>query len=229
MGNDMIVLIDYGVGNLRSVAKSLEHVGAPLRVIERPDELTGAQGIILPGVGAFGDAAARLRRAGFEEPLLDLVDAGVPLLGICVGMQLLFDESEELGRHRGLGILPGRVLRFGDANRVMLMADGQRLTVPQIGWNQIHHNGADPLLAGVASGSYAYFVHSYYCAPANLAAAIAVTDYGLDYTSVCGGRFGQGRVWGVQFHPEKSQTTGLRILRNFAILVASHQSEVTPC
>jgi len=229
----MIALIDYGVGNLRSVAKALEHINAPVQIVQRADELTDAGhawgGIVLPGVGAFGDAAANFRSAGFEEPLLAAVHGGTPLLGICVGLQLLFDESEEMGRHRGLGIFAGRVSRFADGMTSPQNGQTHRLKVPQIGWNQIHHASTHPLLAGVPSGSYAYFVHSYYCAPADRAIIIATTDYGIDFASICGGRFGQGEVWGVQFHPEKSQATGLRILRNFVDLVqAGGMSSIPP-
>lgn len=200
-----IVVVDYGVGNLRNVYKALEAAGAPAQVITSPDGLDAAAGIVLPGVGAFGDAAANLRAAGFEQPLLRAVAAGTPLLGICVGMQLLFDESEEMGRHRGLGIIPGRVVRFA----------GGQLKVPQIGWNQLHHAGNDPLLAGVPDGAYAYFVHSYYCAPADPSHSVATTDYGIVYASVVR----RGNVWGIQCHPEKSQAVGLRILRNFVDIV----------
>jgi glutamine amidotransferase len=204
-----IVVVDYGVGNLRSVYKALEAAGAGAEVVTGPDGLAGSAGIVLPGVGAFGDAAANLRAAGFERPLLAAIEQGTPLLGICVGMQLLFDESEEMGRHLGLGVIPGQVRRFpGD----MPGTDGRPLKVPQIGWNQLHHNESDPLLDGVPDGAYAYFVHSYYCAPADPAAIVATTDFGLSYASVVR----RGRVWGIQCHPEKSQSVGLRILRNFA-------------
>ena len=225
----MIALIDYGVGNLSSVAKAFEHVAAPVRVIRAPGELAGARAIVLPGVGAFGDAAAHLRRAGFEDPVRAAVADGIPLLGICVGLQLLFDESEEMGRHHGLGLFPGVVRRFADgmtvparpavtagpAEAARPAQAAQRLKVPQIGWNQVHHPASHPLLAGVPSGSYAYFVHSYYCAPADPDLILATTDYGIDYASICG----RGRVVGIQFHPEKSQAVGLRILRNFVNMV----------
>ncbi len=211
-----IVVVDYGVGNLRNVYKALEAVGAPVQVATRPDEMDGAAGIVLPGVGAFGDAAANLRSAGFETPILDAVAASTPLLGICVGMQLLFDESEEMGHHRGLGIIPGKVIRFhGD----MRGADGRPLKIPQIGWNQLHHAGNDPLLVGVPDGAYAYFVHSYYCAPEKPDYIVATTDFGIDYASVVR----RGNVWGVQFHPEKSQAVGLRILRNFVGIVGGEK------
>ncbi len=170
-----IAVVDYGVGNLRSVYKALEAAGAPVRMVAEPAALEGARGIVLPGVGAFGDAAANLRAAGFEAPLLDAIAAGAPLLGICVGMQLLFDESEEMGRHAGLGVIPGRVVKFAsDLASGMEPSGGSAgvqpaagiyaaasapvhpLKVPQIGWNQLHHAGTDPLLASVPDGAYAY-------------------------------------------------------------------------
>jgi len=207
-----IVVVDYGVGNLRNVYKALEAAGAAPRVVTRPGELAGAAGIVLPGVGAFGDAAAHLRAVGFAAPLLDAVAAGTPLLGICVGMQLLCDESEEMGRHAGLGIIPGQVRRFPSDQRGPA---GRPLKVPQIGWNQLHHARTDPLLADVPDGAYAYFVHSYYCAPDHPTHVVATTDYGIDYASVVR----RGNVWGIQCHPEKSQAVGLRILRNFVRFV----------
>jgi len=197
---------------LRNVYKALEAAGAPARIVTEPSELAGAAGIVLPGVGAFGDAAANLRRAGFERPLLDAIAGGLPLLGICVGMQLLFDESEEMGRHAGMGVIPGKVVRFKGET---YGRDGRVLKVPQIGWNQIHHAGTDPLLTGVPDCAYAYFVHSYYCAPDDPVHAIASTDFGISYASIvrC------GSVWGIQCHPEKSQAVGLGILGNFVRVV----------
>ena len=209
---DRIALVDYGVGNLRSVFKALEASGARVEVVTSPVGLDGAAGIVLPGVGAFGDAAANLRAAGFEAPLKDALSMGAPLLGICVGMQLLFDESLEMGRHKGLGIVSGRVVRFPDG---ALGRDGRLLKVPQIGWNQLRHRGEDPLLANVPDGCYAYFVHSYYCVPDDPGCAIATTDFALDYASV----IRLGNVWGIQCHPEKSQDVGLRILHNFVEIV----------
>jgi glutamine amidotransferase len=213
-------VVDYGVGNLRSVYKALEAAGAPATVITSPDGLAGAGGIVLPGVGAFGDAAANLRAAGFEAPLRDAVAAGTPLLGICVGMQMLFDESEEMGRHAGLGIMPGRVVRFQadhvpGTSQVPGTWSTRTLKIPQIGWNQLHHPQTDPLLAGVPDSAYAYFVHSYYCAPADPTCIVATTDFGGPYASIVR----RGNVWGIQCHPEKSQAVGLRILRNFVGVV----------
>jgi glutamine amidotransferase len=207
-----VAVVDYGAGNLRNVYKALEAVGAPARIITSPDGLQYAAGIVLPGVGAFGDAAANLRGAGFEAPLLAAIDAGTPLLGICVGMQLLFDESEEMGRHAGLGVIPGQVVRFAADSRG---PDGHMLKVPQIGWNQLRHRETDPLLSGVPDGAYAYFVHSYYCAPLEPAHIVAMTAFGTDYVSVVR----RDKVWGIQCHPEKSQAVGLRILRNFVAIV----------
>ena len=208
----MIAIINHGIGNLRNVERAFQHVGAPARLIADPATVRAADGVVVPGVGAFGACAAGLRRGGFEDLVREAAASGRPLLGICVGMQLLFDDSEEMGRHAGLGLLAGRVLRFPDGG---LDALGQRLKIPQIGWNQLWHAGGDPLLRGVPSGSYAYFVHSYYCATAEPSDVIATTDYGFDYASVVR----RGNVWGAQFHPEKSHAVGLQILRNFAEIV----------
>jgi len=200
----VIAIIDYGIGNLRSVQKALESVGARARLVQTPAELALADSIVLPGVGAFGDGMANLRAAGFIEPLLAAIGAGRPLLGICLGMQLLFEESEEMGRHRGLGLLSGRVVRFAGG-----------LKVPQIGWNQIHWKRANPLQAGVPDGSYAFFVHSYFVEAAQPNDILATTEYGVQYASVVG----RDGIFGIQFHPEKSQDVGLQILSNFVTWV----------
>lgn len=214
----MIAILDYGVGNLRSVYHSFEAVAAPLGIrvdiVDHPTDFTRWQAIVLPGQGAFGDSVDNFRRQGFEEPLLESVDAGLPLLGICVGMQLLFDESEEMGTHEGLHLIPGQVRRFPAA-----MPDpscpGHLLRVPQIGWNQLHRRRDDRLLDGVTDATYAYFAHSYYCDAADPLAVLAVTDYGIDYPSIVRYR----NAWGIQPHPEKSHTVGLRILGNFMQMV----------
>ncbi len=205
----MIAIVDYGVGNLRSVQKAMERVGVRGIVTGERSLIRQARGIILPGVGAFGDAINTLRRAGLDEVVLECVERRVPLLGICVGMQMLFDESEEMGRHRGLGILPGSVVRFAPG-----------LKVPHVGWNQIYPRAAaagrpSPLLAGIRPDDYAYFVHSYYPVPADENVVLATTEYGVEFASAVG----VGRVFGIQFHPEKSQDIGLRILKNFAEVV----------
>lgn len=215
----MLAIIDYGVGNLRSVFKAFESVAGPLGVevdiVAKPADLTRRHAVVLPGQGAFGDSVDNLRRQGFEQPLLDAVQAGLPLLGICVGMQLLFDESEEMGRHDGLHIIPGTVRKFPDSLHDPLSRAGHALRVPQIGWNQLHQRRIDPLLDGIPDGAFAYFAHSYYCSPEDHQASVAMTDYGIEYASVVRRR----NVWGIQPHPEKSHTVGLRILANFMHMV----------
>ena len=204
----MIAIVDYGVGNLRSVQKALERVGATAIVTSDPADLDAARGIVLPGVGAFGDGMEHLRARGLVDPVLRQVGGGKPLLGICLGMQLLYEESEEMGHHQGLGLLPGRVVRFPEGE----------LKVPHIGWNQLHKTGDNParrLLVGVAAGAYAYFVHSYYVQPDDPADVVATTEYGLAFASVVG----RDRIFGAQFHPEKSQEVGLRLLQNYAGIV----------
>lgn len=208
----MIAIIDYGMGNLRSVQKAIERVGGSAAITTDPAVLQQASGLILPGVGAFGDAMANLRDRSLVGPLLGQINDGKPLLGICLGMHLLFDESEEMGRHQGLGVLPGRVLRFPETE----------LKVPHIGWNQLHLQRQSPLLAGVPDDSYAYFVHSYYVKPESMDMVIATTDYGIDYASMVA----TGNIYGAQFHPEKSQDIGLQIMRNFVRLVNDDDSSL---
>lgn len=199
----MITIIDYGMGNLRSVQKAFEKVGAEAKIIDSPAELTGATGVVLPGVGAFGQAMDNLRSAKWEEPLHQVCRSGLPFIGICLGMQLLFESSEEMGKHQGLGILGGNVRRLN-----------VEFKVPQMGWNQIHLKQPSPLLNDVAEGSYAFFVHSYYCAPREAGTVLATTDYGIEFASVVA----KGNVMGAQFHPEKSQSVGLKMLANFAAM-----------
>ncbi|HEX7593790.1 MAG TPA: imidazole glycerol phosphate synthase subunit HisH [Anaerolineae bacterium] len=199
----MIAIVDYGMGNLRSVQKAFEKIGATARVVPFPRDIENARGIVLPGVGAFGQAMGNLRAIGWVEPLRDACARGVPFIGICLGMQLLFESSEEMGQHEGLGILRGEVKRFSG-----------ELKVPQMGWNQIHIQRSSPLLRDVAEGSYAFFVHSYYCAPRDSDIILATTEYGIEFASMVG----RGNVFGAQFHPEKSQSVGLKMLENFAAM-----------
>ncbi|NJN81903.1 MAG: imidazole glycerol phosphate synthase subunit HisH [Caldilineaceae bacterium] len=220
----MIAILDYGVGNLRSVFKAFESVAVPLGIavdiVDRPTDLTRWAAVVLPGQGAFGDSVNNLRGQDLAAPLLDAVQAGLPLLGICVGMQLLFDESEEMGQHEGLHIIPGCVRRFQEA--AAPDGSGHSLRIPQIGWNQLHQQRVDPLLDGVPDGAYAYFAHSYYCDATDRTAVLATTDYGLDYPSIVRYK----NAWGIQPHPEKSHTVGLRILANFMrMVVANGQPE----
>ena len=199
----MIAIIDYGMGNLRSVQKAFEFLGFAAEIVEEPERLSEATHLVLPGDAAFGDAMRNLRAAGWDQAIVEGIAAKKPFLGICVGLQLMFSESEEMGQHSGLGIMPGKCVRFPVTERV-----------PQIGWNQVAIKRDVPLLAGVPEGSFFYFVHSFYVETPNESDCVATTDYGLDFTSIAG----DGRVFGVQFHPEKSQAHGLRLLDNFARL-----------
>jgi imidazole glycerol-phosphate synthase subunit HisH len=195
----MIAIVDYGIGNLGSVMKGLRHAGAETVLTGDARALEIADALVLPGDGAFGATMDEIRARGLLQPLLDAVASGKPLLGICIGMQLLFEESEEHGRHQGLGLLPGRVRRIPGP-----------LPVPHMGWNRIRKHRDHSLLDGVEDGAHVYFVHSYYCA-ASPAVTIASTDYGLDLAAIVG----SGNVLGVQFHPEKSQRVGLTMLRSW--------------
>ena len=215
----MIVIVDYGMGNLRSVQKAFERIGRTAEVSDKPDVVAAAERLVLPGVGAFGDAMMALRRRHLVEPLRDFCRGGRPFLGICLGLQILFDESEEVATaqiemtpgagppvEKGLGIIPGRVVRFSPE----LAQRG--LKVPHMGWNVVEPVTESPLFAGMAKeGVYFYFAHSYYASPAQASAVAAVTDYG--------GRFASsvrvGNVMATQFHPEKSQAVGLAMLENF--------------
>ncbi|MDQ3250114.1 MAG: imidazole glycerol phosphate synthase subunit HisH [Chloroflexota bacterium] len=220
----MIAIIDYGVGNLRSVYKAFETVAAPLHIavdiVTAPTDLTRWRAVVLPGQGAFGDSVDNLRRQGFQQPLQDAVGAGLPLLGICVGMQLLFDGSEEMGAHEGLHFIPGQVRRF-PADLPDPVNPQHQLRVPQIGWNQLHQRQADPLLQNIPPGAHAYFAHSYYCDATDQSVILATTDYGIDYPSIVRYR----NAWGIQPHPEKSHTVGLRILENFMRMVVAEAKD----
>jgi len=198
----MIAIIDYGVGNLRSVEKAIEAVGAEAAVTSDPALIREAARLVLPGVGAFGECAARLRESGMDQLVLEAAEQRKHVLGLCVGLQLMFDEGHEFGVHQGLGLMHGRVVRFPE--------QGPR--VPQIGWNQIERAREHPILAGIDDGTYFYFVHSYYVEADDPADIIGTTEYGIQYPSICG----RGSISGVQFHPEKSQDAGLKLLANFA-------------
>ncbi|MEW6731100.1 MAG: imidazole glycerol phosphate synthase subunit HisH [Acidobacteriota bacterium] len=202
MSNTTIAIIDYGVGNLRSVEKAFAAVGVEVEISAEPTRLACAHALVLPGVGAFGDAINCLRARGFDELVYKAAAAGKPLLGICVGYQMLFDESDEFGQHKGLGLLPGRVVRFPETD----------LHVPHIGWNKVHHYHPHPLLTNIPDGAFFYFVHSYYVTLATDEYTLGVTDYGLKFAAIAG----RDNILGVQFHPEKSQQAGLQLLKNFA-------------
>jgi glutamine amidotransferase len=194
-------IIDYGLGNLRSVEKAFAANGCDAVVSADERVLRTAERLVLPGVGAFAACMAGLAEHGFDQLVRERVAQGTPLLGVCVGMQMLFEESEEFGQTRGLGLLRGRVRRFSDD-----------LVVPQVGWNQIRQRVAHPLFEGIADEAFFYFVHSFYCEPSDASVVLGETDYGVSYASVVT----QDNLSGVQFHPEKSQAAGLRLLANFA-------------
>jgi glutamine amidotransferase len=199
----MIAIVDYGIGNLGSVTKGFRHVGAEVQLTGEPEALRQASALVLPGDGAFGATMAEIERRGLVPLVREAVEAGTPLLGICIGMQVLFEESEEHGVFQGLGLLPGRVRRFDGA-----------LPVPHMGWNELRAQRPHPLLQGIPDGAHVYFVHSYFCDAAP-EVTIASSDYGRDFAAIVG----RERVLGVQFHPEKSQEVGLRMVANFVRFV----------
>jgi len=200
----MVVIIDYGVGNLRSVEKAFTAVGADAVVSSDRKTIESADSLVLPGVGAFGDAIASLRSRGFDKLITDAARAGKPILGVCLGYQLLFDESEEFGLHRGLGLLPGRVIRFPESD----------LRVPHVGWNQVRRRRTHTILESITDQSFFYFVHSFYVDLGSPTDLIGETDYGHGFASIAG----RDNIVGVQFHPEKSQQAGLQLLKNFAVM-----------
>jgi glutamine amidotransferase len=205
----VIAIVDYGMGNLRSVEKALLRVGQSVRVTREPAVIRAADGIVLPGVGAFRACMANLDRFGLVPIIRDVIEGGKPFLGICLGMQILFSESEEFGPVSGLGVLPGRVVRFsGEAVA--------GLRVPHMGWNRLCRRGDTPVLAGVEEGAYAYFVHSYYVVPEDPEIITTETPYGVRFAS----SVARDNIFACQFHPEKSQEIGLRMLANFGAVVA---------
>jgi imidazole glycerol-phosphate synthase subunit HisH len=196
-----VAIIDYGVGNLRSVEKAFAATGCDAIVSGDEKILREAQRLVLPGVGAFGACMRALKERGFDSVVREKASEGTPLLGVCVGMQMLFEESDEFGSTPGLGLLKGTVRRFGN-----------ELVVPQVGWNRIHQKRAHVLFEGIEDRPFCYFVHSFYCQPRDEEVVVGETEYGRRYASVVA----RENVCGVQFHPEKSQDVGLRMLRNFA-------------
>jgi len=195
----LIAIVDYGIGNLHSVSKAVARLGYSAEVTSEPSRIMDAEGVILPGVGAFGDAMAQLRAGGLDRTMADYAASGRPLLGICLGMQLLFTRSEEHGLHEGLNLLPGDVVRFRG-----------NIKVPHMGWNRLSFLRPSPLLDGLEEG-HVYFVHSYYALPENEEHLLAVTDYHGRVAAVVG----SGNIYGMQFHPEKSGELGMRLLANF--------------
>jgi len=205
----MIAIIDYGMGNLRSVQKGLERVGFDAVVTRDLGQIQSAGGVVLPGVGAFSACMENLGKFGLIEPIRDAVRQQKPFLGICLGFQLLFSESEEFGRQKGLDLFPGRVVGFHA---------GEDLKVPHMGWNRIDKKTDSLFLEGISSGDYVYFVHSFYVAPDDSSIIATTTDYGGTFVS----SIATQRLFACQFHPEKSQELGLRILANFGRFVASN-------
>lgn len=201
----MIAVVDYGVGNLHSVVKALEKVGADARVTTEWKDVEKAEGVVLPGVGAFKDSMDGLRRSDLAKSIFSFIQSGKPFLGVCVGLQMLFAVGEEFGVSKGLGVFPGRVVRFtGDEK------------IPHMGWNQIQIKKAgNPLLKGVRDGDFVYFVHSYYVQPEQESIVATQTSYGVDFASMVWDK----NVFGTQFHPEKSQSVGLKVYENFKNLV----------
>jgi glutamine amidotransferase len=198
------VIVDYGMGNLRSVEKAVEAVGGSPIISGDPEIIRYASRLILPGVGAFGDAMENLRRHKLDTAIRESVSTGTPLLGLCLGLQLLFTESDEFGKHEGLNLIPGKVRRF----------EGPDLRVPHVGWNQIEGAQPNPLMTDIPEGAYFYFVHSHYVEPDNPEHILRWTSYGRRFCSIAW----KDHVWGAQFHPEKSQDAGKKLLRNFLSL-----------
>ena len=199
----MIGIINYGVGNLKSVKNSLDFLNIPNKIINNPTEINVCDKIILPGVGAFGAAMDKLQSLDFAEKIKEFSDKKKPILGICLGMQILFEKSEEYGHHQGLGLIKGGVFPFSEKIK--------NLPIPLIGWNDITREKSSPLLENIESGASFYFVHSFYCEPASASVILASAEYGISFPVI----IQQGAIYGCQFHPEKSQVAGLKILENF--------------
>ncbi|WP_456399969.1 imidazole glycerol phosphate synthase subunit HisH [Persephonella sp.] len=202
----MITVVDYGMGNLRSVAKALEKVGLDVKVSSDPEDVLNSKAIVVPGVGAFGDAMHNLDRLGLLDPVIRSIESGKPYLGICLGLQILFEYGYEFGEHKGLGVLKGKVIRF--ENR-------EDFKVPHMGWNQVWIKQKEGLFSDIKDGEYYYFVHSFYAVPSEESDIASTTDYITEFCSAVQ----KGNVWAVQFHPEKSQKAGLKLLENFKSFV----------
>ena len=200
----MIAIIDYGMGNLRSVQKGFQKVGIDAVVITNPEAIDNAQAVVLPGVGAFRDCMRNLEQISMTEPIVKSIQKGKPFLGICLGLQVLFTESEEFGICKGLNILRGRVVKFQTG-----------LKVPHMGWNNVKIVKKPPILDGVPDESFFYFVHSFYVVPQDIDVIATTTDYGITFTSM----IWKENIFATQFHPEKSQEIGLRVLKNFGDFV----------
>ena len=208
----IIAVVDYGAGNLRSVAKALERSNLEPRVMGDPAAVRSADGVVLPGVGAFADAITNLREKGLDDAVRESIEAGRPYLGLCLGLQLLFEQSDEHGVTQGLGLLPGRVERFAEHD-----ANGTPLRVPHIGWNQVRFRGSHPMLDNMPAEDCYYFVHSYRAVAARPNDAIGVADYGGDFAAAVA----TDKLFAVQFHPEKSQGAGRTLLDAYAAWVRS--------
>jgi glutamine amidotransferase len=211
----MIAIVDCGIGNLRSVYKAFERVGHAAHITQDPDDIHRARGVVLPGQGAFRDCMAQLGEHDLLAPVVEFIRSGRPYLGICLGLQLLMTESEEFGCHKGMNILQGRVRRFPHG---LSDANGQALKVPHMGWNQACFGRRPPIFDGIPENAYFYFAHSFFVEPLSHAVVATTTDYGARFVS----SIWYENMFGVQFHPEKSQTHGLRLLKNFGDLVRSH-------
>jgi glutamine amidotransferase len=203
----MIAIVDYGMGNLRSVSKAFQSQEFPAIVTRNPDDIAGASGLVLPGVGAFGDCVKNLGEYGLIDPIKEFIDSGRPFLGICLGLQVLFEESEEAPGVKGLGLIKGRVIKFPDFKN-------EGLKIPHMGWNQVTFKKDIPILEGVPQNSWFYFVHSYYPKPEDDNVSAVKTFYGLEFTAAVA----KDNIFASQFHPEKSSTLGLKIIQNFSAL-----------
>jgi glutamine amidotransferase len=202
----MIAIVDYGMGNLRSVSKAFQSQEFPAVVTRSPEHISNSSGLVLPGVGAFGDCVKNLTEYGLIDPILKFIDSGKPFLGICLGLQVLFEESEEAPGVKGLGVVKGRVVRFPDFKE-------EHLKVPHMGWNQVSIKKDVPILKGIPENSWFYFVHSFYPSPEDDSVSAVKTTYGFEFTAAVS----KNNIFASQFHPEKSSDLGLKMIRNFSI------------